>query len=333
MSAIENSGSVVPSINIDPFVDGSDRPSVVSAWREACERIGFVVVSGTCLPKAELDRAFKTVRSFFDLPPEIKERSVSRGGAKQRGYAKFATRSLGATLGKETPPDLKESYYLGPVDDHRETFQSVPEARDAYAPNVMPDGDPELAAALVAAYRAFEGLSGELLKISALALELDENWFADKMDKHFSVMTCHHYPALTEMPRPGQLRAGAHTDFGALTLLAMSGTVGGLEVQTPEGTWAPVRVSPGSLVINLGDMMERWTNDRWRSTLHRVANPPGVSLAESRRQSIGFFVHPNYDATIHCLTSKTGKDAQPKYPDISAGNHIRTKIEQSQKAA
>lgn len=333
MSAIRTSGNIVPSINIDPFIAGTDRESVVAAWREACERIGFVVVSGASLPTAELDRTFKTARAFFDLPPEVKKKSVPHGGAKQRGYAEFATRRLGATLGKETPPDLKESYYLGPVDDHRDEFSGIPAARDVYAPNVMPEGDAEFSAALVAMYRAFEHLSADLLRVSALALALDEHWFADKMDKHFSVMTCHHYPALTEAPRPGQLRAGAHTDFGALTILAMSDSVGGLEVQAADGTWAPVRISAGNLVINLGDMMARWTNDRWKSTLHRVANPRGLSLAESRRQSIGFFVHPNYDATIHCLTSGTGSDARAKYPDITAGEHIRSKIEQSQKAA
>ena len=331
MSAAMNLDSVVPSIDIDPFVDGSDREGVVAAWRDACERIGFVVVSGSSLPAAELQRTFDAARHFFDQPDDFKKKSVPEGRTKQRGYAPFATRRLGASLGQETPPDLKESYYLGPVDDHRATFAAMPAAQDVYAPNQLPEGDPDFAHALVEAYRAYEGLSEILLRISALALGLEENWFADKMDKHFSVMTCHHYPALTERPRPGQLRAGAHTDFGALTLLAMSGSVGGLEVQAPDGRWAPVRVSPGSLVINLGDMMQRWTNDRWRSTLHRVANPPGLSLAESRRQSIGFFVHPNFDARIHGITA--GSDNVQKYPDITAGEHIRSKIEQSQKAA
>jgi isopenicillin N synthase-like dioxygenase len=323
--------SVVPAINIDPFVDASDRAGVVTAWRDACERIGFVAISGRSLPTAELQQAFEAARTFFDRPLAFKEQSIPPGRANQRGYSPFATRRLGATLGQRTPPDLKESFYLGPLEDHRGAYAGIPQAQPVHAPNVLPVGDPVFADALVSAYRTFEELSATLLRICAVALELEEDWFADKMARHFSVMTCHHYPALTEPPLPGQLRAGAHTDFGALTILAPWGTLGGLEVQAADGRWAPVRVPAGSLVINLGDMMQRWTNDRWQSTLHRVANPPGISLAESRRQSIGFFVHPSYDATIRTITGRTDRD--PKYPDITAGEHISSQIERSQKAA
>ena len=118
-----------------------------------------------------------------------------------------------------------------------------------------------------------------------------------------------------------------------MTILAMNDAAGGLEVRMPDGAWAPVLARPGELVINLGDMMARWTNGRWASTVHRVANPPVVSLADSRRQSIGYFMHPNYDAPIRCIPTCVPEGIAPRFAEISAGMHIRTKIEQSHRAA
>jgi len=321
----------VPAIDLGPFLDDSaaGRRSIVVAFQQACEQIGFVIISGHRLPDGLLDRAFAQSRAFFDLPQPVKDRFTPPLPGKQRGYHAFATRGLAKTLGQEAPPDLRESLFLGPVDDHRAHYAALPDAADAYAPNILPDQPPGLHDTLVALYRGFERLSADLFRIFALALELPETWFADKVDRHFSIMSCHHYPALKEMPRPGQLRTGAHTDYGAMTILAMTEAVGGLEACLPNGSWAPVNARRGELVINLGDMMARWTNDRWKSTLHRVVNPPMISLEASRRQSIGYFMHPNFDASIACLA-----DGQaPRYPAITAGGHIRAKIEQSHKAA
>jgi len=156
-----------------------------------------------------------------------------------------------------------------------------------------------------------------------------EDQFASRIDRHFLIMSCHHYPALTEAPARGQLRTGAHTDFGALTIFAMTDEKGGLEVRMQDGRWSSVVVGPGELVVNLGDMMARWTNDRWKSTLHRVANPPALRDAMSRRQSIGYFMHPNFDAKITCFPTCRDAEADPLYPTIIAGEHIAAKIEKS----
>jgi isopenicillin N synthase-like dioxygenase len=145
-------------------------------------------------------------------------------------------------------------------------------------------------------------------------------------------MSSHHYPPLQEQPRPGQLRTGAHTDFGAMTILAMTDAAGGLEVRMPDGAWAAVVARRDELVVNLGDMMARWTNGRWASTVHRVANPPVVNLAESRRQSIGYFMHPDYDAPIRCIPTCVEAGTAPHFPEITAGMHIRNKIAQSHAA-
>jgi len=125
---------------------------------------------------------------------------------------------------------------------------------------------------------------------------------------------------------PGQLRAGAHTDFGTMTILKPDAAPGGLQVRTPAGEWAPVKAPPGALVVNIGDMMARWTNDRWVSTLHRVVNPPPDAALGSERLSIGFFHQPNYDALVECLPSCRGAGEPPRYPAVRAGDHLHAQF-------
>jgi isopenicillin N synthase-like dioxygenase len=319
----------VPAIDLAPFLSGRDREAVVRDFRVACEQIGFVVVRGHGLPEQLLASAFTQSLSFFALPPEVKRQSTPGVARQQRGYHGLATRNLGRTLGADVPPDLRESFFLGPIDDHRTHYAFIPEAAASYAPNILPEQPAGFAATMIQLYRGFERLSRDLLRVFALALALPETWFADKIGRHFSIMSSHHYPPLLEQPRPGQLRTGAHTDFGAMTILAMTDAAGGLEVRMPNGAWAPVVAKPHELVINLGDMMVRWTNGRWASTVHRVANPPIISLAANRRQSIGYFMHPDYDAPIRCIPTCVADGKIPRFPEISAGMHIRNKIEQS----
>jgi isopenicillin N synthase-like dioxygenase len=171
-----------------------------------------------------------------------------------------------------------------------------------------------------------------MMRVFAAALRLPEGFFDGTLDRHFSIMSCHHYPVLEKAPLPGQLRTGAHTDYGAMTILAATDAEGRLEVRLPDGTWAGVRPRPGEFVVNLGDMMARWTNERWASTLHRVVNPP-LGMAQSRRLSIGMFVHPNYDQRIECVPTCLAPGEKPRYATITAGEHIKRKIERSHEAA
>ncbi|MYE02465.1 MAG: isopenicillin N synthase family oxygenase [Alphaproteobacteria bacterium] len=323
----------VPVIDIAPFLDGSDKPAVARSVAEACERIGFLIVSGHGLDAGTVERAFERSRAFFDLPRAEKDRWHPTGRSRQRGFHGFATRGLAYTLGEDAPPDLRETYFLGPVNDHRAHFAHLPDAANAYAPNLYPDAPKGAAEALVAIYRAYERLSADLMRIFAVALDQPEDYFAGWIARHFSILSSHHYPALREQPRPGQLRTGAHTDFGALTILAMTDADGGLEVRMPDGAWQPVRPPLGTLVVNLGDMMARWTNGRWTSTLHRVANPRDLNSARSRRQTIGYFMHPDYDAPIRAIPSCVPSGEEPKFPTISAGEHIAMKIARSHDGA
>ncbi len=321
----------VSAIDIAPFLSGGseDRRAVASAVAEACRETGFLVISGHGLPEANLARAFSLTRRFFDLPQEAKDQWHPSGPSKQRGYHAFATRGLAYTLDNDVPPDLRETVFLGPVDDHRAHFRDLDAARLSYWPNTIPTEPEGVDAALVTLYRDFERLAADLLRIFATALDMPKDHFADKIDRHFSILSCHHYPALKEPPLPNQLRTGAHTDFGAMTILAMTEAAGGLEVRMPDGEWAPIQAGPGELAVNLGDMMARWSNDRWASTLHRVVNPPDLADAMSRRQSIGYFMHPNFDARIECFPTCLDAGQEPRHPVITAGEHIAMKIDKS----
>ena len=323
----------IPAIDIAPFLDGTDKPSVARMAAEACERIGFLIVSGHGIAPEIIDRAFERSRAFFDRPRADKDRWHPQGPSRQRGFHGFATRSLADTLGQDMPPDLRETYFLGPIDDHRAHYAGLPDAADAYAPNIYPDAPEGAAGSLIAIYRAYERLSADLLRIFAVALRQPEDYFAGFVGRHFSILSSHHYPPLRAVPEPGQLRTGAHTDYGALTILAMTEAVGGLEVRMPDGAWHPVRPARGALVVNLGDMMARWTDGRWTSTLHRVANPRDLASARSRRQTIGYFMHPDYDAPIGAIPSCVPQGEEPRFPTISAGEHIAMKIAASHKGA
>lgn len=322
--------NAVPAIDIAPFLggDAAGKAQVAKDVAAAAETIGFVVLSGHGIPQGLLETVFQKGFEFFDLPDQDKAKWHPTGPAKQRGYHGVATRGLSATLGKDAPKDLRESLFLGPLDDHAATFAHIPEAATVYAPNLIPTAPSGFDTALTDLYRAFETLSSDLLRIFAVAAQMPEDHFAPLIKRHFSIMSAHHYPALSEPPLPGQLRTGAHTDYGAMTILAMTEATGGLEVQRGD-IWVPVHPPKGALVVNLGDMMQRWTNDRWVSTMHRVVTPEDLNDAMSRRLSIGYFMHPDFDAKIECLSSCLGDSAL--YPPITAGAHIHAKIEASHK--
>jgi len=326
--------SAVPTIDIGPFLanDAAGKRAIGEQVARTCEQTGFLMISGHAFPVSLLQRAQRELFAFFDLPAEMKNRWHPTGPSKQRGYHGFATRGLAYTLGEQTPPDLRETVFLGPVDDHRAYYAKMPDAATSYAPNVIPDEPAGLAATLVSLYREYERLARDMMRVFAVALKLPEEFFHGTLDRHFSIMSCHHYPVLEKPPLPGQLRTGAHTDYGAMTILAATDAEGGLEVRMPDGSWAGVRPKPGEFVVNLGDMMARWTNDRWASTLHRVVNP-SLGSAQSRRLSIGMFVHPNYDQRIECVPTCLAAGEKPRYPVISAGEHIKRKIERSHETA
>ncbi len=289
----------------------------------ACEDVGFFVIANHGVAQSLVDHAFAVSAALFALPLEEKMRMAPVDGKTPRGYQAFATRNLGRTLGQPTPPDLREQFFIGPLQSKDAVLAR---AAPFYADNIWPAALPEYREAFTAYYRALESLSAELMRVFALALKLPVQFFDDKIQDHFSTCPSNFYPPLDYVPPPGQLRTGAHTDFGSLTILAMAGETSGLQVLMPDNTWLNVDPPPGHFVVNLGDMMARWTNDRWKSTLHRVANIADTHGKVAARQSIGYFLHPNYEASVACLETCCDAMNPAKYAPIVAGEHMREKL-------
>jgi isopenicillin N synthase-like dioxygenase len=169
-------------------------------------------------------------------------------------------------------------------------------------------------------------LTEQVLRIFEKSLGLDQGFFRDKFDRHASTVRLLNYPNQVEEPLPGQLRCGAHYDFTAITLLAVDDAPGDLQVQSRAGDWIDVPSVPNGIVLNIGDLMANWTNDRWRSGLHRVVNPPRDARGSTRRLSLAYFVNPNYDAIIECLPSCRDASHPALYPPVKAGEHRLQKI-------
>jgi isopenicillin N synthase-like dioxygenase len=332
---------MVPVIDLAPFFAGDDtsRRAVAVAVDAACRDVGFFTVVGHGVPAATLDATWTAALAFFDLPVEQRMTVAMPYPGYPYGYNAFNVEALNRSIGGDAPPDLKETFNVGPIDPPPRPLDEMEDddERAVYAPNRWPDEVcPALRPALEAHYRSMAGLAVRLMDVFAVALGLPDGWFAPYIDRHGSALRVAHYPALERPPQPGQLRAGAHTDYGTLTVLAIDDEPG-LQVQVADGTWIDVDHVPGGLVVNLGDLMQRWTNDRWRSTMHRVVTPTPVPSASDeatgsmeqtgrgvgRRLSIPFFHNANWDADVRCLV---GPGESPHHPPVTAGRHLMAKF-------
>jgi isopenicillin N synthase-like dioxygenase len=314
-------------IDIAPFLTGAGdaKAAVARAVDAACRDTGFLVVTGHGVPAAVIAGAFGEFHAFFDSPVDEKEQARSPHGDNLRGYVGIEENALSYSMDADTPPDLFERYTCGLPGVPGDAFHNA-RGDTLFQPNIWPPARPRMGVAISDYFRAMEKLTADLLCVCAVALGLDEHFFADKIDHHSPLLSANFYPEQLTAPEPGQLRAGTHTDYGSLTILATEDKPGGLQVKSKRGEWIDVHPVAGSFIINLGDLMARWTNDRWVSTLHRVVNPPVSAGADSRRLSLVFFHHPNEDALIECIPTCASADAPAKYPPITAGDHIMEKF-------
>jgi isopenicillin N synthase-like dioxygenase len=281
-----------------PGAPAGVRAEIARQVASACEEIGFFAVTGHGVPHAVIADLIAQSYAFFDLPLAEKL-AVRRPRPEQnRGYIPPGDERLARLRGNETPPDLKELYTIGPFDLPQTPYFTGPAAYPSLAPNLWPARPAGLRPALQAYWHELDRVARTLCRIFTAALDLAPGFFDDKIDKHISQLRIMHYPPPHAAPLPGQLRAGAHSDLGMMTLLYSDNDVGGLEVMGRADRWVPVPVIDGAFTVNLGDLMMRWTNDRWRSTLHRVVNPPQAADDLSRRLSIGMFFIPNYDTVV-----------------------------------
>lgn len=320
--------TAVPVIDISPYRTG-DAAACAALARTVdltCREIGFMVIDGHGIDPALIEAVEAVSREFFDLPLEEKLRIVRPAPDVTRGYMPFKGEVLVRSRGGDAPGDLNESLMIGPIDIDETDYFTSPAAGRHFAPNLWPERPAALRSLYEAYFRAMEGLAVDLMRLFALALALPERHFDTSIDRHISRLRVRNYPAPEVPPEPGQLRAGAHSDYGSLTILKTEDRPGGLQVQGSSGEWADVPHVPGCFVVNIGDMMARWTNDRWVSTLHRVVNPPPDRLAASRRQSLVFFHNPNYDAVVECLPGCADAANPAKYAPTTSGGHLREKF-------
>lgn len=293
----------------------------------ACAEIGFLVVSGHGVPASIIDDTMHAAREFFALSPDEKLRSSPSRHWYFRGYEPPGGSALAKSLGVATPPDLCELSRISRFDDAGPAWMRTadgavdPELEYFYGPNLWPDAAPHLRPALSRYYSALESLAAMMMHIFALALDLPEEWFDDKFADHITNLCVNYYPPQVAAPVPGQLRRGAHTDYGSTTVLYQDDARGGLQVLTNTGGWADVPHVPGTYVVNLGDLLAMWTNDRWVSTMHRVVNP-GRDDAGRDRISIPFFHQPGRDAVITCIPTCTSPADPPHHAPVTSGEWV-----------
>ncbi len=315
--------NTVPIIDIsDLRKSGAARLEVARAIGVACEHIGFFCISGHGVDASLVERVQLVSRQFFCLPLEEKA-LIARRPPRFRGYVGLGTEGLGRISGYGAA-DLKEAFSMGPVDVPDGSYYTNPEGASHFETNRWPNRPDDFRSVMEEYYRTMTALAARLMGGFALALDLPEDWFADKIDRPISNVRVNYYPAQSQEPAPEMIRAGAHTDYGSVTILMTEASSAGLEVRSLANEWIEIPHRPGHFVVNIGDLMAQWTNDRFVSTMHRVGNPrPGD---QTDRVSVAFFQQPNYDTLIDCLPTCVRPGDSARYQPITSGAHRRLKL-------
>ncbi|MDH5834071.1 isopenicillin N synthase family dioxygenase [Luteimonas kalidii] len=304
--------SRIPTLDIRRF--DTDRDAFVAELGAAYREWGFAGIGHHGIAQSLIDDAYAAFRAFFALPDDVKRRYHVPGQGGARGYTPFGIE----TAKGSKHFDLKEFYHIG-----RE-LPDDSKYRDVMPPNVWPDEVPEFRARGLALYDALDALGSRVLSALALHIGLPAGFFADKTDFGNSILRPIHYPPITADDIPN-VRAGAHGDINFITLLVGASTAG-LEVQSKQGEWVPFTSDGDTIVVNIGDMLERLTNHVYPSTIHRVVNPPGEA-ARKPRYSVPFFLHPNPDFLIDVLPACISAERPSRYPEpITAHGFLEQRL-------
>lgn len=318
--------SAIPLIDLDRWFLGgeAERAALARDVDAHLQRLGFLVVINHRVPRAVIDECREQSRQFFHQPAEVKA-AVAVTGDAYRGWVGPGLESNAATYGVATAPDLKETYAYGVVDLSDEGLRTSQPRW--FAPNVWPDTPTGFRAAAEAWWRAARALSDELLDIASLALELPLHHLRDLSDVATSQVSINWYgPRGADQPLPDQFRIGPHTDFGMFTVLDREPGMGGLQVLDEHGAWIDAPVIPGSLIINTGDLLRHWTNDRWCSNEHRVLPPP-VERPQEELISLVFFGEPNHDVLVEPFPVCVSSGTPAKHPPVLASDYLGTKMD------
>ncbi|MEX2349753.1 MAG: 2-oxoglutarate and iron-dependent oxygenase domain-containing protein [Flavobacteriaceae bacterium] len=305
----------IPSVDLADFLseDPKRKQKFVDEIGKAYEEIGFVALKNHFLDDKLVDNLYKEVKGFFALPLETKRKYEIEGLGGQRGYVSFGKEHA---KGKKEG-DLKEFWHFGQEPDADANLI------DKYPDNVQVDENKNFNKVGMQAYRQLEKTGIYVLRALALYLGIEETYFDHWASNGNSILRAIHYPPITEEPN-GAVRAGAHGDINLITLL-MGASTGGLQVLRKDGEWIDAIPQEDELVINVGDMLERHTNNKLRSTIHRVVNPPREDW-DKPRYSIPFFMHPRSDMRLDCLPECVDEKHPKAYEDITAGEFLHQRL-------
>lgn len=305
----------IPSVDLADFLsdDFSKKQKFVSEIGKAYEKIGFVALKNHFLSDKLVNNLYQEIKSFFALPLATKAKYEIEGLGGQRGYTSFGKEHA---KGKKEG-DLKEFWHFGQEPDPNANLT------EQYPCNVIVEELENFNITGMEAYKMLEKTGIYVLRALALYIGLDEYYFDHWVSNGNSILRPIHYPPIQKEPK-GAVRAGAHGDINLITLL-MGASTGGLQVQRKDGEWIDAIPQEDELVINVGDMLERHTNNKLRSTIHRVINPPKEEW-DKPRYSIPFFMHPRSDMKLNCLEECITKDNPKQYEDITAGDFLHQRL-------
>ena len=305
----------IPSVDLKDFLseDLEKKSNFVKSIGEAFQEIGFCAVKGHFLNDELVDKLYKQIKLFFDLPTDIKRKYEYPEYSGQRGYVSYGKESAkGSKHG-----DLKEFWHFGQYvsDDEKSKYN--------YFPNIVVEELTEFNVIGKQVYQTLEKTAKYVLRALALYLKIDENYFDDYIKNGNSILRPIHYPPITEDPKEA-VRAAAHGDINLITLL-MGAHGKGLQVQNTDGDWIDAIASKDELMINIGDMLSRHSNNLLKSTVHRVVNPDKELLKKSR-YSIPFFMHPVSEMKLNVLDSCISNELPKAYNDITAGEFLNERL-------
>ena len=308
----------IPTLDIRRY--DSERDAFVAELGAAYREWGFAGIRGHGIPQSLIDDAYHAFVSFFALPTEVKMQYHLKGTGGARGYTPF-----GIETAKDSRyPDLKEFYHIGREID-RDGSGRGSKFADIMPPNVWPREVPDFHEHGYALYSALDALGARVLRALALHIGLPEHFFDDKIDVGNSILRPIHYPPIITTPDVPNVRAGAHEDINFITLL-VGASAAGLEVKSRAGEWVPFTSDADTIVVNIGDMLQRLTNHVYPSTTHRVVNPPGAD-ARRPRYSVPFFLHPNPDVALDPLPSCISADNPRRYDSsITANEYLQQRL-------
>ncbi|MBK9109219.1 MAG: isopenicillin N synthase family oxygenase [Saprospiraceae bacterium] len=306
---------IIPLVDLEKFQTGDhrDKSQFVEELGKAFHEIGFVGVVNHGVPKPLVDGFYNGSKRFFSLPLEVKMQYEIPGLAGQRGYTSFGKEhAKHSNVG-----DLKEFYQIGQVVEGDDPIKAE------YPDNVMVRETPEFTELGNQLYKAFESSGAKLLEAIALHLGLSNDYFSDKIHNGNSILRAIHYPPIIEEPASA-IRSEQHEDINLITLL-VGASSGGLQVLTKAGEWKDAIPNENEIVVNVGDMLQRLTNNYLVSTTHRVVNPP-KELWHIPRLSIPFFLHPRSEMDLSCLPGCVKQGQNPDYPPITAGEYLNERL-------